>query len=57
MTRDELIAEVRYRMSASPDMLQLREAMEPEKQPSLALERWLAFLKRAGVNGNGKKDG
>lgn len=49
--RDELVAEISYRMKQNHETMMLLEAMEIDKQPNNALENWLKHLKRSNITG------
>lgn len=54
--RDELIAEISYRMKRSHETMMMLEALEIDKQPNNALENWLKHLKRSNITGRKEKE-
>jgi len=54
--RDELIAEISYRMKQSHETMMMLEAMEINKQPNNALENWLKYLKRSNITGRKEQE-
>ena len=49
--REELVAEISYRMKGSLETSKMLAAMELDKQSNNALENWLKYLRRAKIQG------
>lgn len=54
--RDELVAEISFRMKQTHETMRMLEALEIDKQPNNALENWLKYLKRSNITGRKEKE-